>query len=184
VFLLLQTALVDGIREELIQLSILESFVKSKSFDLCSLQIVLRTNAFESLKDPKTLLTKSWEQNQEKGSSTFVVVTLPEDEAKIYSSYVGDSGYCILRPDDNKPDKFDIVFASQSQQRRFNHPFQLGWANHGDHPEVASSFSHDVKDGDLVILGTDGLFDNLAVNNVVFLANLDMPDCSRTYEGS
>lgn len=127
---------------------------------------MLREDPYGYLKSPKNLLTKSWENNHEKGSSTFVVVTLPPDEAKIYSSYVGDSGYCILRPDAKGDEKFLLHFESKPQQRRFNYPYQLGWERNGDHPEVALTFSHEVKDGDLVILGTDGLFDNMTPKEV------------------
>jgi len=38
----------------------------------------------------------------------------------------------------------------------------LGWGNNGDHYDVALSFEHSVQNGDLVIVGTDGLFDNLS----------------------
>jgi protein phosphatase PTC7 len=131
-----------------------------------SIQNILKLSPYGHLKHPKDILQKSWEQNQELGSSTFVVVTLPTDEAKLYSSYVGDSGYCILRSDTEKEEKFSIIFESEPQQRRFNYPYQLGWGDNGDHPKVAISKSHDVRDGDLVVLGSDGLFDNVSSKNV------------------
>lgn len=106
----------------------------------------------------------SWKRNQEVGSSTLVVVTLPGNENKIYSSLVGDSGFCILRKRENGD--YFIVFQSKSQQRRFNFPMQLGWNLNGDNPMVAANSSHEVKHDDIVILGTDGLLDNIDYQTV------------------
>jgi len=109
-------------------------------------------------KNPKQLVADCWAENQEDGSSTLVIVTLPESGNKIYSSYIGDSGYMILRREESAN---KIVHVSKSQQKGFNFPFQLGWGRNGDSPNSALSYSHEVKSGDMVILGTDGLFDNL-----------------------
>lgn len=132
-----------------------------------SLEAILKADPFGFLKNPKGLLTKSWEGNQEMGSSTFVVVTIPKDEATIYASYVGDSGYCIMRLNPDSEDLVSLVHASSPQQRKFNFPYQLGWGKNGDHPDTALSFSHPVQNGDIVILGTDGLFDNVSCTDVV-----------------
>lgn len=110
-------------------------------------------------------MTDSWKRNQEVGSSTLVIVTFPEEEKRIYTSLVGDSGYCILRKDDQG--RYQVIFESKSQQRRFNFPMQLGWNTNGDNPRVAKNEEHDVNSGDLVILGTDGVLDNLDPRGVV-----------------
>ena len=54
---------------------------------------------------------------------------------------------------------FEIIFRSQTQEHGFNYPFQIG--TNGNDPNLAESGSLPVLPGDLVILGTDGLFDNL-----------------------
>jgi len=126
---------------------------------LCKNIEELTDNDWESYKtNPKKLLTDSWAKNQEDGSSTLVVVTLPESENRVYTSYIGDSGYLILRRDSNST---EVVHMSQSQQKGFNFPFQLGWGRNGDHPRAALEFNHEVKTGDIIVVGTDGLFDNL-----------------------
>lgn len=109
----------------------------------------------------------SWKRNQEVGSSTLVIVTLPSTENKVYSSLVGDSGFCILRK--REDGNYFIVFQSKSQQRRFNFPMQLGWNLNGDNPNVAVNASHDVSHDDIVIVGTDGLLDNLDYKAVTML---------------
>ena len=109
----------------------------------------------------------SWAANRELGSSTFVIVTLPAAESKLYTAYIGDSGYCILRPNLNQ--EYEVVFQSKSQQRGFNFPFQLGWGKNGDNPGDALTFSHDVRHHDLVVVSTDGVLDNLDPASVAAL---------------
>lgn len=87
------------------------------------------------------------------------MVTLPKSESKIYYSYVGDSGFVILRK--REDGKFAVVYASQSQQRRFNFPYQLGWNLNGDHPSVSQNGSHPVQHEDILVVATDGVLDNI-----------------------
>lgn len=54
---------------------------------------------------------------------------------------------------------FKVVLRSQSQEHDFNFPFQVG--THGDDPSAAEEYSLELGPRDLVILGTDGLFDNV-----------------------
>lgn len=127
--------------------------------DFCS-----KNSVEEWEKNPHKLIQESWKNNQEIGSSTLVVVTLPRKGSKIYASNVGDSGFVILRnslQEDKKTQKLEVVHASEAQQFEFNFPYQLGWGRNGDHPEVAFNSEHEVKDGDWVVVGSDGLFDNM-----------------------
>jgi protein phosphatase PTC7 len=140
------------------------------SRQLCkNIQVLAISNVMSFLKNPKSILRKAWEDNKHDGSSTLVVITLPKDENAIYASYVGDSGYCILRQ--QGPNNYQLLHESQPQQRRFNYPYQLGWGRNGDNPDVALEFKHDVRDEDLVILGTDGLFDNMRAADITNLIN-------------
>ena|SRR3990167_1043436 len=140
------------------------------SRQLCkNIQVLAISKVMSFLKNPKSIIKKAWEDNKHDGSSTLVVVSLPQDENAIYTSYVGDSGYCILRQEG--PKSYQLIYESQPQQRRFNYPYQLGWGRNGDHPDVALESKHDVKDGDLVILGTDGLFDNMRPTDIASLVN-------------
>ena len=107
----------------------------------------------------------SWKRNQEIGSSTLVIVTISANDNKLYSSLVGDSGFCILRKTED--DNYAIIFQSISQQHRFNFPVQLGWNLNGDSPLVAVNGTHEVKHDDIVILGSDGLLDNMNYHSVI-----------------
>lgn len=82
---------------------------------------------------------------------------------------VGDSGYMLLRSNDAGSKSYEIVFKSTEQQHSFNFPFQLG--THGDSPNIAATSTHEIKHNDIVIVGTDGLFDNLFGEQILALVN-------------
>ncbi len=53
-----------------------------------------------------------------------------------------------------------MYFRAPSQQKTHNFPFQCG--TNQDDPKVADTFEHkDVKDGDVVLLFSDGFQDNV-----------------------
>jgi len=59
-----------------------------------------------------------------------------------------------------------LLFQSESQQHQFNFPYQLG-AESDDLPEHAVLKDIGVNEGDVVVMGTDGLFDNVFPNEIV-----------------
>ena len=67
---------------------------------------------------------------------------------------IGDSGFLVVRDG-------VVAFHSPAQQKRFNCPRQIGRASAGDPLEMTQSFQVDLVPGDVVVAGTDGLFDNL-----------------------
>lgn len=65
----------------------------------------------------------------------------------------------------------EIVHRSEEQQHYFNTPFQLSLPppGHGDNvlsdsPESADTLNFPVEDGDVILVATDGLFDNVPTN--------------------
>ncbi len=90
------------------------------------------------------------------GSSTCVTAAIDESAPLLYAANLGDSGYMLLRK--NGLD-LDIVFRTEEQQHSFNFPYQVGTG--GDDPTKADDKVHEVLDNDILILGSDGLFDNL-----------------------
>ncbi|KAI7862737.1 phosphatase 2C-like domain-containing protein [Spinellus fusiger] len=74
-----------------------------------------------------------------------------EDELRVAN--IGDCGVSVIRKD-------SIIFRSEEQQHSFNFPYQLGTAS-CDTPLDSQKFSLKVEEGDIIILGSDGLFDNL-----------------------
>uniref|UniRef100_M8BU41 Protein phosphatase n=1 Tax=Aegilops tauschii TaxID=37682 RepID=M8BU41_AEGTA len=65
-----------------------------------------------------------------------------------------DSAFAVFR--DGR-----LVHRSQRQQRRFNCPFQLNATGKGERVNKADVGQMAVRHGDVVVLGTDGLFDNM-----------------------
>ena len=70
---------------------------------------------------------------------------------------LGDSGYLILRQD-NKG-MIQKVFRSKEQTYEFDFPYQCG--QNCDLPYDAQDNKHEIKHNGIVVMGTDGVFDNL-----------------------
>ena len=85
------------------------------------------------------------------GSSTALVLLLRK--ATLHGANLGDSGFMILRAG-------RILFKSQPQQHAFNFPFQIG-SGPSDPPSAAQLYALPVQAGDVIVCGTDGLWDNL-----------------------
>ncbi|XP_009782699.2 putative protein phosphatase 2C 55 [Nicotiana tabacum] len=120
------------------------------------------------------VLNEAFLNTKAMGSSTACMLTLADDT--LHAVNVGDSGFVVIRDG-------VIVYKSEIQQSRFNCPFQLGNSKHSNDPSVAEKISFPVKAGDIIVMGTDGLFDNVhdfqlevVVNNGVDLWESDAPD--------
>ena len=91
------------------------------------------------------------------GSATACIVAI--ENSDLIAANLGDSGFMVVRPSkDNKSVK--LIMKSEEQQHQFNFPYQLG-SSSSDRPDDADLYRLSVEDGDLIILGTDGLFDNI-----------------------
>jgi protein phosphatase PTC7 len=102
------------------------------------------------------------------GSCTACIVSLCREQKKVYTANLGDSGYLVIRHG-------EVIHESEEQQHYFNTPFQLAVAPtkleglvHSDSPESAESSSFGVQEGDLILLGTDGLFDNMNEEMILY----------------
>ncbi|GFQ85162.1 protein phosphatase PTC7 homolog [Trichonephila clavata] len=123
-------------------------------------------------RNPGHLIAASYyelKENKEQiiGSSTACVVVLNRTDQMLYTANIGDSGFLIMR-------NGQIVHRSEEQQHYFNTPFQLSLAPanitglvHSDSPDTADTSSVPIEEGDLILLATDGLFDNLPESVIV-----------------
>lgn len=112
----------------------------------------------KGLKSPLEVLRHAAKYaNKTVGSSTACLVAL--DGENLVSANLGDSGYMVIRAAPSGK-AVQLIFKSEEQQYSFNFPYQLGpsSSNTADDAEVLTL---PVQHGDLVILGTDGLFDNV-----------------------
>lgn len=107
--------------------------------------------------DPARVLEKAHSRTKAKGSSTACIIALTPQG--IHAINLGDSGFVIVRDG-------CTVFKSPVQQHDFNFTFQLESGTDGDLPSSGQVFTIPVAAGDVIVAGTDGLFDNLYNNEV------------------
>ncbi|KAG5583528.1 hypothetical protein H5410_054155 [Solanum commersonii] len=110
----------------------------------------------ESMKghvNPKRVLEEAYKNTNSKGSSTACIITLNSEKNTIVAANVGDSGFFLIR-------KGKIIYKSPIQQRVFGCPYQLGNCN-SDNPSVAQEMKLNVEKDDILMIGTDGMLDNI-----------------------
>lgn len=84
--------------------------------------------------------------------------SLPCARAQAFN--VGDSGFRLLRPS-QLGSQLTVEKRSREQQHYFNCPYQLGTRSR-DTPADGDAYTASVRAGDLVVLMTDGVSDNLS----------------------
>ncbi|KAE8671770.1 putative protein phosphatase 2C 55 [Hibiscus syriacus] len=108
--------------------------------------------------DPMKVLDEAFAKTQAAGSSTACIITLHEDNM-LHAVNMGDSGFMVIR-------QGAAIYRSPIQLHSFNFPYQLGnGANYGK-PLQAQVMKVAVEAGDVIVAGTDGLFDNLTENQI------------------
>lgn len=120
-------------------------------------------------------LHEAWQRNPWPGASTATLAVLAGTSLDVTS--LGDCKLIVLR--DGK-----IVFETIPKWHAFNMPQQLGGES-PDHPRQADAHFLGVQKGDVVVLGSDGLFDNIALERIVQEAGslrpttVDLPNLPR-----
>ena len=93
------------------------------------------------------------------GSTTACIATIDQTHGLLRSANVGDSGFMIVRGD---PGNRGVCHRSPHQEHEFGRPFQLGHHANSDTPEDAMLTAFPLEPGDIVVMGSDGLWDNLS----------------------
>lgn len=104
----------------------------------------------------------------EAGSSTVCLGIFDKESGLLQTANLGDSGFCIFRSG-------QTLFKSKEQYNHPNVPYQVGVKEikdgksipHGNSPSDAAVSNFNLEDNDLLILGTDGLFDNLFPQDIM-----------------
>lgn len=105
--------------------------------------------------DPKKVAIAAQANTKLPGAATLCVVSL--DGSKLTCANVGDSGFRVVRDG-------GVAYASTAGQHYFNCPYQLSYeelAKECDSAKDADVFSFNVKEWDVIVAGSDGLFDNV-----------------------
>jgi len=99
-----------------------------------------------------------------KGSATACIAQLDRNTGELSVANLGDSGLIVLR-------NGSVILATEPQHHAFNFPFQIAVMHNGDHGEDgadhADTYTTRVEPGDLIILMTDGVLDNIPVQAIV-----------------
>ncbi|ONK73400.1 uncharacterized protein A4U43_C04F31090 [Asparagus officinalis] len=107
--------------------------------------------------NPATIIKKAYARTSAMGSSTACIIAL--NGQFIHAAIVGDSGFLVVR-------EGSVVFRSPVQLHDTDHPYQLGAHTKLDDPNCAEVMKVAVKAGDVIVAGTDGLFDNVFEDEV------------------
>ncbi|CAH8317169.1 unnamed protein product [Eruca vesicaria subsp. sativa] len=107
--------------------------------------------------DPARVLEKAHTSTKSQGSSTACIIALTDQG--LHAINLGDSGFMVVR-------EGHTVFRSPVQQHDFNFTYQLESGSNGDLPSSGQVFTVAVAPGDVIVAGTDGLFDNLYNNEI------------------
>ncbi|ETI47277.1 hypothetical protein PPTG_11799 [Phytophthora nicotianae INRA-310] len=109
---------------------------------------------------PLQVLTVAHRSAQCPGSSTACIVQLKD--LSLQAINLGDSGFllCRLQPDKAEGGalRWQVVHETPNQCHYFNCPYQLGFGANGDKPEMGEVYDLETQEGDVIVLGTDGLY--------------------------
>ncbi|KAF9427364.1 Protein phosphatase PTC7 [Podila epigama] len=115
------------------------------------------------------------------GSSTACILSLCKLTGTLRASNLGDSAYLLIRNN-------QCVYESPSQQHFWNCPYQLtvlppGYPGAGQHvmdmPKDAAQTTHQLQDGDVIVLATDGFWDNVFTEEAIELVDRELGDLIR-----
>lgn len=142
---------------------------------------------------PQEVLAKAYERVKEEnviGSSTACVAYFDGNSHQLHFTNLGDCGIIVLRhidsdvagalkrnrttPRSERKSDLRVAFVSQQQLWSFNHPYQLGWT--GEEPKNGEtsfksaadfcSTSIHIRRGDIIIMASDGLYDNVDIDEI------------------
>lgn len=142
------------------------------------------------------MLAEAYEQTYSWGSSTALIAALDPSGRSLGVANLGDSGLRIFREPGFFPG-VELLHRTQEQQHEFNRPFQLTRLPTAadlaylreknlkalekvvalahklklDSPSDAQLYDFSVKEGDIVVLGSDGVFDNLHDGELIDLVS-------------
>lgn len=120
------------------------------------------------------LLEEAYMQTESQGSCT-ALLTAIEDCNRLVVSQLGDCMLLLLRPTPSQPQKLQVVFRTEPLRYDENKPYQVARLEGVSEERVQAVIQRARIDtipahhGDIVVMGSDGLFDNLHEEDIVRL---------------
>ena len=121
-------------------------------------------------KNPLYALEAGFEMTNQTGSSTVCIGKMTPDGIFRVAN-MGDSGFLIIRNQ-------EILLQSSEHQHQFKFPYQLGRNKYGephgeDRPSDAQMYQITLEQNDIVVMGSDGLFDNVWPKEILKYINTE-----------
>ncbi|KAF4555402.1 putative stage II sporulation protein E [Elsinoe fawcettii] len=158
-------------------------------------EATLRPETDQDLR-PIHLLSKAYDQVQSDkkipaGGST-ATVAMADASGYLEAANLGDSGFVVLSPG-------KVSYKSEPQTSNFNTPFQMskltpemqrqqkifgGAVTIQDTPSRSDISHTDLSHGDVIVFGTDGLWDNLSAMEVLQIISVQMEKAGHWIQGS
>ncbi|XP_073113398.1 probable protein phosphatase 2C 1 isoform X2 [Elaeis guineensis] len=109
--------------------------------------------------DPQILMRKAHAATSSVGSAT-VIIAMLEKNGTLKIANVGDCGLRVLR-------KGQVIFSTPPQEHYFDCPYQLSSEIIGQTYLDAMVCTIELMEGDTIVMGSDGLFDNVFDHEIV-----------------
>ena len=110
------------------------------------------------------------------GSATVCCITIDGDT--LHAANLGDSTFIIIRQgklvfksDGKKSNILVSLLTPAELQHEFNFPYQIG--THGDGLDKTEEIEFQIQRGDMILVGSDGLFDNLFLDEILKMSQED-----------
>ncbi|KAL9320096.1 hypothetical protein ACSQ67_011935 [Phaseolus vulgaris] len=110
--------------------------------------------------DPQILIRKAHAVTSSTGSATVSIVAMLEKNGTLRIANVGDCGLRLIR-------NGHVVFSTSPQEHYFDCPFQLSSERVGQTYLDAAVCNVKLMEGDIIVMGSDGLFDNVFDHEIV-----------------
>ncbi|TVU21710.1 hypothetical protein EJB05_31364 [Eragrostis curvula] len=109
--------------------------------------------------DPQILLMKAHAATSSVGSAT-VIIAMLEKTGTLKIASVGDCGLKVIR-------KGKVMFSTCPQEHYFDCPYQISSEATGQTYQDAVVCSVNLVEGDMIVSGSDGLFDNIFDQEII-----------------
>ena len=104
------------------------------------------------------------------GGTNCLIFSFDVNNSMLYSYSIGDCGYLLLRKSE-ETGKIEILFKKFEKTKNFNKSHQI--SNTNDFLRFGTMNKHESLENDIIISGSDGLFDNLY--------QMDLIDCIKPF---